>query len=388
MSLKAIPKTIMFSALTLSLITATAKADELVPIWSARSVEEIKADVENSDKQSYIIKYGDTLSTIAQALDIDMGILAKVNQISDINLIFPNTILTTRTNSQEEVTSIEVQAPHNQETAEEGEATVVLDEQQAVVDHQAIASEEDREPTGTSSVDVAPSDSVEVAGNAQQVPAEEQVAEVPPVAETPVAMDEQQAVVGHQATASEEYREPTADVASSDSVEVGSNAQQAPVEEQVAEAPPVAETSVTAAPQASHSNSVALVSNSVDFASIAAANPLNVGLQPQTAAFKEEVAAIYGITSFSLHRPGDNGDHGKGLAVDFIVGNNTELGDQIANYAIQQIGAKNISYIIWKQRFYSPSPNIYGAANTWNLMPDRGSITENHYDHVHVSMNP
>lgn len=44
-----------------------------------------------------------------------------------------------------------------------------------------------------------------------------------------------------------------------------------------------------------------------------------------------------------------------------------------------------ISYIIWKQRFYAPVNNIYGPANTWNEMPDRGSVTENHYDHVHVS---
>ncbi|MDS5742304.1 peptidoglycan-binding protein LysM, partial [Streptococcus pneumoniae] len=46
-----------------------------------------------------------------------------------------------------------------------------------------------------------------------------------------------------------------------------------------------------------------------------------------------------------------------------------------------------ISYIIWKQRFYAPFDSKYGPANTWNPMPDRGSVTENHYDHVHVSMN-
>ncbi|MBM9832608.1 peptidoglycan-binding protein LysM, partial [Enterococcus faecalis] len=82
------------------------------------------------------------------------------------------------------------------------------------------------------------------------------------------------------------------------------------------------------------------------------------------------------------------GDHGKGLAVDFIVSSNSALGDQVADYAAKNMGTKNISYIIWKQRFYSPYDSIYGPANTWNMMPDRGSITENHYDHVHVSFNP
>ncbi len=38
-------------------------------------------------------------------------------------------------------------------------------------------------------------------------------------------------------------------------------------------------------------------------------------------------------------------------------------------------------------RFYAPFDSKYGPANTWNPMPDRGSVTENHYDHVHVSMN-
>ena len=44
-----------------------------------------------------------------------------------------------------------------------------------------------------------------------------------------------------------------------------------------------------------------------------------------------------------------------------------------------------VYYIIWKQRFYMPQYNIYGSVNTWNLMPDRGGVTANHYDHVHVS---
>ena len=44
-----------------------------------------------------------------------------------------------------------------------------------------------------------------------------------------------------------------------------------------------------------------------------------------------------------------------------------------------------VYYIIWKQRFYMPQYNIYDPANTWNLMPDCGGATANHYDHVHVS---
>ncbi|HFI0644464.1 TPA: peptidoglycan-binding protein LysM, partial [Streptococcus suis] len=122
--------------------------------------------------------------------------------------------------------------------------------------------------------------------------------------------------------------------------------------------------------------------------SAAVTSSYDVGLQPQVAAFRAEVANAFGITSFSGYRPGDSGDHGKGLAIDFMVPQSSALGDQVAAYTIANMGAKNISYIIWKQRFYAPYDNIYGPAYTWNLMPDRGSITENHYDHVHVSFNP
>lgn len=63
------------------------------------------------------------------------------------------------------------------------------------------------------------------------------------------------------------------------------------------------------------------------------------------------------------------------------------LGDQVAQHAINNMASRDISYVIWKQQFYAPFNSIYGPANTWNPMPDRGSVTENHYDHVHVSFN-
>ena len=127
---------------------------------------------------------------------------------------------------------------------------------------------------------------------------------------------------------------------------------------------------------------------STDYAARAAANPANQGLQPKVAEYKEEVADKFGVTNFSLYRPGSNDDHGKGLAVDFVVNDNTELGDQIANYATSDMESNDINYVIWKQRFYANYDSYYGPANTWNLMPDRGGDTANHYDHVHVSFNP
>ena len=115
--------------------------------------------------------------------------------------------------------------------------------------------------------------------------------------------------------------------------------------------------------------------------------PTDPNLQPQAEAFRQDVAAKFGLTNIGGYREGDPQDHGKGLAVDVMVPVGSEVGNQVAQYAVDNIANAGISYVIYRQQFYAPVNNIYGPANTWNKMPDRGSVTENHYDHVHVSFN-
>jgi len=349
-------------ALSFAPVLAT-QAEELV--WTARSVEQIQNDVtKNENKTSYTIQYGDTLSTIAEALGVDVTVLANLNKISNIDLIFPETVLTTTVNDEEEVTEVEIQTP---DTAQAGEGTTAradLTTNQVTVDDQTVQVEDLTQPVEETEAKVEPV--------APQV-TEEAVAETTTEASVPAA---------------EPVTETTAEVS-------------APAEKAVTETPVVEETTTTEAPvtetqstpstyqaEASQGSSATYAAPAApDYASIAASKSENTGLQPQTAAFKEEIANLFGITSFSGYRPGDSGDHGKGLAIDFMVPVSSALGDQIADYAIQNMATRGINYIIWKQRFYAPYDSKYGPAYTWNPMPDRGSITENHYDHVHVSMN-
>ena len=102
---------ILASTVALSIAPAlAAQAEEVV--WSPRAVEQIQNDVAKSEnKTSYTIKYGDTLSTIAEALGVDLNVLANLNKITNIDLIFPDTVLTTIVNEQEEVTGVEVYTP-------------------------------------------------------------------------------------------------------------------------------------------------------------------------------------------------------------------------------------------------------------------------------------
>ncbi|GAA5111688.1 hypothetical protein GCM10023320_04900 [Pseudonocardia adelaidensis] len=68
-------------------------------------------------------------------------------------------------------------------------------------------------------------------------------------------------------------------------------------------------------------------------------------------------------------------DHPRGLAVDLMA--RGEKGDRIAKCALANQEELGVEYVIWKQRIN------YGDG--WERMEDRGGITENHYDHVHIS---
>lgn len=372
---------ILASTVVLSLAPVLAtQAEELV--WTARSVEQIQNDVTKSEnKTSYTIQYGDTLSTIAEALGVDVTVLANLNKISNIDLIFPETVLTTTVNEKEEVTEVEIQTPDTVQGGEGTTATADLTTNQVTVDDQTVQVEDLTQPVAETTV-------------------AEPVAEATTEAVTEVVAPVEESVVEATTEVATPAEESAAETTTGAVTEVS-----APVEEPVAETPVVEETTTTEAPvtetvtetqsapstyqgEASQGSSATYAAPAApDYASIAASKSENAGLQPQTAAFKEEVANLFGITSFSGYRPGDSGDHGKGLAIDFMVPVSSALGDQIADYAIQNMASRGISYIIWKQRFYAPFDSKYGPAYTWNPMPDRGSVTENHYDHVHVSMN-
>ena len=100
----------------------------------------------------------------------------------------------------------------------------------------------------------------------------------------------------------------------------------------------------------------------------------------------------FGLTEAHGWRQDDDGTghgHNSGMAVDFMVGFdtnvNSELGQKIADYFQKNFEALGCYYLIWQQHFFMDVDNKYGQANVWNPMEDRGSPTQNHMDHVHVS---
>ena len=378
MKLKVNTKALIASTVALAVIPFTKATAETLEDWVARSVDEIKHDIQQSgeNQQTYTVKYGDTLSSIAEALGIDVHVLANLNNISNMDLIYPGTVLKTTVNDQKEVTSVEIQTPQVGST----DATVAsadLTTNQVTVADQTVAVNDLSKPVNedNKAVPVAPAAAPAVE-EAPAQPAEAPVVEVP-AAETPA-----QPVVPETPS----YGAPAVNVEIQNQ-EAPAAPQAAPVAETPAEAPaapaaeeapaqPAAETPAT--PEVQPLASTPTSGNTI---------PTDPNLQPQAEAFRQEVAAKFGITNIGGYRAGDPDDHGKGLAVDVMVPTSSQLGDQVAQYAIDNMDRAGISYIIWKQQFYMPVNNIYGPANTWNQMPDRGDDTANHNNHVHISFN-
>lgn len=455
------------AAALLALPLTPAQAQEASQ-WTPRTVSQIKEDIsKQADKLSYTVQYGDTLSAIAEALEVDLQVLVSINEIADADLIFPGTVLTATLDSNHKVTSLEIQTPdQNQESpsvrADLTQNTITIDGQTSQVDFnqnqataptnpqvQALVEESPVQDQEAASQDLSPV--TQVPGQPEAVTPAQPTAtspqtpnnqvkptnlDKPVTAQTPAkpespaqpqnqANTDQAPVIGDDVkesglpTVQEEARAeaPTqanqpekdaTDAAPANPTEVnqsnaptdGQESPQSP--SQQAEANPTAQDQTSqeqasqdqstqeqpAQTQPAQNQTTQEQPASTDYAARAAANPANQGLQPKVAEYKEEVADKFGVTNFSLYRPGSNDDHGKGLAVDFVVNDNTELGDQIANYATSDMESNDINYVIWKQRFYANYDSYYGPANTWNLMPDRGGDTANHYDHVHVSFNP
>ena len=398
---------ILASTVALSLAPALgAKAQEIS--WTARSVEQIQNDVtKNENKNSYTVQYGDTLSTIAEALGVDVTVLANLNKITNMDLIFPDTVLTTTVNEEEEVTEVEIQAPQADASEEVTTATADLTTNQVTVDEQTVQVEDLSQPIEEAPTATETEKPAEVAPSSE-VPETATVTEETPSTETPVA-EETAETTSAEAPVAETTRPVEEEAPQAATPATEETAATTPAEAPVAAAPATetpADTTGSSATEEAASTATSDTATSTyqaeqsqtpsrtysapaapDYAGLAVAKSENAGLQPQTAAFKEEVANLFGITSFSGYRPGDSGDHGKGLAIDFMVPVSSALGDQIAEYAVKNMASRGINYIIWKQRFYAPYDSKYGPAYTWNPMPDRGSVTENHYDHVHVSMN-
>lgn len=108
-------------------------------------------------------------------------------------------------------------------------------------------------------------------------------------------------------------------------------------------------------------------------------------VQPHVQAFIDEACAAVGAcraSTYAGHQPQAD------LALDIPSGegygklptDGHAFGDEVAEYALANQAKFRIEYVIYRQRIH------FGEG--WEAMEDRGSITQNHFDHVHVSFKP
>ena len=91
-------------------------------------------------------------------------------------------------------------------------------------------------------------------------------------------------------------------------------------------------------------------------------------------------AAFPSVTGWGGTR-GTGDYHGTGQALDIMIPNSS-VGQAIANYVRANAKALGVSEVIWAQHIWT----VQRSSEGWRAMPDRGSVTANHYDHVHVSV--
>ncbi|MBG9986570.1 LysM peptidoglycan-binding domain-containing protein [Facklamia sp. DSM 111018] len=389
--------------------------------WNARTIDQVASEimVNEQNQVSYLVKEGDTLGVISEAMSIDLEYLAEINQIENIDLIFPGTLLSAQLDEYDRPEKLTVEAPDgqivefdvpvdlspvedietiggdgivsqpsNEEVLEETVEAEFVSNVAPAEDFLSVESSEvvEEEGVDTPIIETTVAEEVaveEVSETTVGEPVEEEVIEttatevMEEVAETTVEEPVVEEVI--ETTAAEiieeapetTVEEPVVEeVIETTAAEIIEEVPETTVEEPVVEEE-VIETTVTEVVEEE------IPETTVE--EVVASDPQ--GLQPHAAAYRDQIVSQYGVTAYGL-RPGDSGDHGSGLAVDFMVPESSATGDAIANDAISSMGANNISYVIWKQQ-------IYGDwTNGWEGMEDRGGVTANHYDHVHVSFNP
>ena len=106
-------------------------------------------------------------------------------------------------------------------------------------------------------------------------------------------------------------------------------------------------------------------------------------LRKDTIRIYRSVCALFpGVNSYGGWRAGGRAFHKNGRALDIMLTPKKEsaMGWKIAKYLIANAKTFNIDHIIFEQQIWTPrSPH-------WRKMANRGSITQNHFDHVHVAI--
>lgn len=81
------------------------------------------------------------------------------------------------------------------------------------------------------------------------------------------------------------------------------------------------------------------------------------------------------------------GDHGRGLALDMMVGTYNPAGWRMAEWAMNNHASLRVKYVMWGQRIWNAGFESPKAWEQWRPQGPASGLTANHWDHVHISFN-
>ncbi|MCB0918122.1 MAG: C40 family peptidase [Actinobacteria bacterium] len=104
-----------------------------------------------------------------------------------------------------------------------------------------------------------------------------------------------------------------------------------------------------------------------------------------------QITTIYGWVAVPI---GPYPDHVSGRAVDVMMPalcdadpSNVGIGNQIAEFFMQNAKKFNVQYMMWQHRIWNATYETPKPVDQWRMVSERGDCTSNHMDHVHITMN-
>ena len=103
-------------------------------------------------------------------------------------------------------------------------------------------------------------------------------------------------------------------------------------------------------------------------------------VEPVTQTIADTLAPMFGFDPPDVggKYPWSYLDHGRGMALDFMTYEDQAKGQRLVDYLIANSDTIGVKYINWLHRIWQNG--------NWSWMADRGNPTDNHMDHVHLSI--
>ena len=106
------------------------------------------------------------------------------------------------------------------------------------------------------------------------------------------------------------------------------------------------------------------------------------GLTPDAIRVHRAICARFpAVTSYGGVRADSLPEHPSGRALDAMISNNA-TGWQIANFVRANARQLGVSQVLFAQKIWT----VQRGSEGWRSFSDRGSVSANHYDHVHVTV--